>query len=274
MVQPAVPRHGLALAARRAFAGSHAQRTYTVPADGTTLCFEELTTELVVELVIKPETAAAGPGGADCTYAELLLSQVRGVGRAASRALTDSTQGATDDSGRPRVATATRFVSHAWLYPFLELLDALEAYSDAADAYFWVGSSIRRKCTVRCPDLTIASPDADAFVGYQHAASELPPDWWTNTFRQSIAEIGHTLVVLQPWNAPLPLRRSWCLWELFCTLDGGARLEVALSMKQRAAFQQALVRSAKHPFEVSAPPAELSLFCVLRSSSLNPSRLQ
>ena len=23
--------------------------------------------------------------------------------------------------------------------------------------------------------------------------------------------------VLSPWNAPTPLLRSWCLWELYCT---------------------------------------------------------
>jgi hypothetical protein len=42
-------------------------------------------------------------------------------------------------------------------------------------------------------------------------------------------------------EAPVPLTRSWCLWEIYSTLDGGAELHVALSPAQRAAFQDAMV---------------------------------
>jgi hypothetical protein len=81
-------------------------------------------------------------------------------------------------------------------------------------------------------------------LGHQHKTSELPQAWWTRAFKAAVRRIGHTLLVLQPWDAPLPLTRSWCLWELFCTLDGGAALDIALTLAQRAAFQRALVRSA------------------------------
>ena len=82
---------------------------------------------------------------------------------------------------------------------------------------------------------------ADIFVGNQHRAAELPQAWWTQTFRQSVVDIGRTVLVLQPWHAPVPLTRSWCLWEIYSTLDGGAELHVALSPAQRAAFQDAMV---------------------------------
>jgi hypothetical protein len=45
---------------------------------------------------------------------------------------------------RWHVARATRFLSHAWLYTFSDLVSALEAHAEespesAQDAYFWIG---------------------------------------------------------------------------------------------------------------------------------------
>ena len=43
------------------------------------------------------------------------------------------------------------------------------------------------------------------------------------------------------WHAPVPLTRCWCLWEIFCSIDTGASLEVALGPRERAAlYHQAL----------------------------------
>jgi hypothetical protein len=52
---------------------------------------------------------------------------------------------------------------------------------------------------------------ADIFVGSQHKSADLPQEWWSNAFATAIRDINHTVLVLQPWDAPLPLRRSWCL---------------------------------------------------------------
>jgi hypothetical protein len=52
---------------------------------------------------------------------------------------------------------------------------------------------------------------ADIFVGNQHLAADLPQAWWSTAFASAIKEIGHTVLVLQPWHAPVPLERSWCL---------------------------------------------------------------
>ena len=81
------------------------------------------------------------------------------------------------------------------------------------------------------------------FVVAQHSAVELPHDWWSNTFRRSIAAFGSTLLVLQPWAQPLALQRSWCLWEIFSSVDSGTKLRVALSAAETALLRDALVRS-------------------------------
>ena len=148
---PDVPREGLSLAALRAFAKAHAGTTHRLP-DSEPLLFEQLTTAQVCAAIVKPATLVDGAG---CTYAELLLAQARargrvlllrlrpGCGRVAVRALTFSAQDACDDArGQPHVARATRFVSHAWAYPFADLLSTLEAHTehDSETAYFWIGA--------------------------------------------------------------------------------------------------------------------------------------
>ena len=44
------------------------------------------------------------------------------------------------------MAPATCFVSHAWVYPFADLLAALQALPGAEKAYFWIGTRTRMHC--------------------------------------------------------------------------------------------------------------------------------
>ena len=168
----AVPLDGVSLAALRAFCDECSARSFAGPA-GDALRFDQLTTAQVVEQVIKRDTLERS-----CTYAELLLARHDASAAPASRA---------------PVGRANAFVSHAWSYRFVELVDALlthfEGTDGAGDAYLWL----------------------DIFVGSQHKAPNLPSRWWTETFRGAVCAVGRTVLVLQPWNAPEPLTRSWCL---------------------------------------------------------------
>ena len=48
---------------------------------------------------------------------------------------------ATDDNSRPLVATATRFVSYCWQYPWRVVFSALESFErqQAEPSYFFIG---------------------------------------------------------------------------------------------------------------------------------------
>ena len=124
------------------------------------------------------------------------------------------------------VGAPTLFLSHAWLYRFAEVVAALRAFVDALPRgappqFVWF----------------------DCFSIDEHATQALPQDWWATTFGEAIARIGHTVMVLAPWDAPTPLTRAWCLWELHCTARApGARFSVALGPAQRRAFEGALLQ--------------------------------
>lgn len=96
------------------------------------------TTRDICDNIVVPETQ-----GRRCAYIDLL-------------------KGAVDAAGRPLVAPATVFVSHAWKYPFDAPFSVMMEHArDNPDAYFWF----------------------DLFVNNQNIASDLPQEWWSTTFR-------------------------------------------------------------------------------------------
>jgi hypothetical protein len=106
------------------------------------------------------------------------------------------------------------FVSHAWKYNFRALIEALVTYF-GKDAYVWL----------------------DFICNNQHKASDYPFDWWCGTFKSAVSSIGKTVMVLAPWNDPIPLTRGWCIWELYCTIDNeGCEFDIAMTAESERAF--------------------------------------
>lgn len=99
-----------------------------------------------------------------------------------------------DANGIPLTAPATIFVSHAWRYEFASTVaDVMEQHAvKVPGAYFWF----------------------DLFTNDQNAVTSKDFDWFANTFTNSIRSIGEVLLVLYPWNEPMPVRRAWCLFEI------------------------------------------------------------
>lgn len=108
--------------------------------------------------------------------------------------------------GVPLVAPATAFVSHAWKYEFAStVVDVMEQHAKKKKkCYFWF----------------------DLFTNDQNVIASKDFNWFSNTFRNSIRDIGQVLLVLSPWNDPMPIRRAWCLFEIATALED----EVALSI--------------------------------------------
>ena len=181
----AAHRERIAAAARDADGVRTAVRYEGIP-------FEAMTTNDVCFGVVKPATAAG-----TCSCVDLLLR--------------------AEEAGAVRPATA--FVSHAWKYTFVDVVDTLRGLPE--DAYVWF----------------------DVFTVNQHQSLQVSPQWWYTTFKDAVASIGHTVLVLMPWNDPIPLTRAWCIWEILCTVDGGAvKLDIRLPAREQEAFASFLVR--------------------------------
>lgn len=123
------------------------------------------------------------------------------------------------------VGPATVFVSHAWRYRFANLVAALRSHTDKAVAagqppprYFF-----------------------DLVVNNQILAPARSHSWWSGIFRRSVARIGRVLLVIEPWDAPIPLSRAWCLWEIFCAIDQDVEMELGFSVRTPAEMERRLM---------------------------------
>lgn len=115
-------------------------------------------------------------------------------------------------TNHPAYGIAIVFISHAWYYLFLDVVDALEYhFREQPDIVIWF----------------------DLFSNNQHKTIDLDLDWWCNTFKSAIKSFGHTVMVLTPWDNPIPLQRGWCIFELYCTAETNSVFEVAMSEQQQ-----------------------------------------
>jgi hypothetical protein len=122
------------------------------------------------------------------------------------------------------VGKPTHFLSHAWLYKFKNVLSALDSFvkrqpKDSAEVFFWF----------------------DCFCIDEHASQIMSQDWWSTTFKDAIASMGHTVMVLSPWSNPQPLTRAWCLWELYCTVQTDSQFSVCLGQDEVDDFETQLL---------------------------------
>jgi tetratricopeptide (TPR) repeat protein len=146
-----------------------------------------LTTADMAKKFIKPLTATG-----ECSYCELLQK-----------------------NGSPGVAQANVFISHAWKFQFLDVVEAIEYhFRNSPDAIVWF----------------------DLFSNNQHAAPNLDFEWWSTTFKNAIFLFNHTVLILFPWEDPVPLTRAWCLWEIYCTITTNSKFEIAMCASERESF--------------------------------------
>lgn len=117
--------------------------------------------------------------------------------------------------GSPDVGRAEVFISHAWKYKFLDVVNALQFYfSDKPDIIVWF----------------------DFFSNNQHVACDLDFYWWSTTFRSAIDTFHHTIMVISPWDDPIPYTRAWCIFEAYCTADTNSRFDIAMSSADEDKF--------------------------------------
>jgi tetratricopeptide (TPR) repeat protein len=140
------------------------------------------------------------------------------INNEAQKALTYSSKSSYCDQllaqGESGVGKPIIFVSHAWKYLFLDVMNAIKCHCKGEDAIIWF----------------------DLFTNNQHDAPDLDFNWWSTTFKSAIRDIGRTVMVLSPWSDPIPFTRAWCLFEIYCTAETSSLFEVAMSESESRKF--------------------------------------
>ncbi|KAJ3153713.1 Kinesin light chain 3 [Irineochytrium annulatum] len=80
----------------------------------------------------------------------------------------------------------------------------------------------------------------DLFSNCQHDTASKPFVWWENTFLMAVKRIRNVVMVVQPWNDPVVLRRAWCVFEVFACVTTGSDFHVAMSPKEAANFSRGI----------------------------------
>ena len=142
---------------------------------------------------------------AECSYADMLVARGDGEGN---------------------VGAPTIFLSHAWRFNFRENVAALNERCGAVPK--------AERLAIRVWN--------DIFVEDQNSSDAKPPDYFFTAFKDAVAGIGHTVLVLTPWDDPIPITRAWCLWEIYSTLVvPGATFEVVVSKAEVARLRAAVL---------------------------------
>jgi tetratricopeptide (TPR) repeat protein len=215
---------------------------------------DQMTTLDVSEQIIKPWTEKS-----HCSLAELFLSDY----------MFQSHEILKLNASQSVSTHPTIFVSHAWRYKFSELISAISSFdrsqkekmkTAAAAATVSSADQEEEDFQVITYDLQSSSLDLtkslshttntfgitensywiDVCVNNQWEAPKLPYEWWSSTFLSAIGKIGHTCLVLSPWDDPIPLKRAWCLWEIVCTKTTHSQFTIQFSPSERIKFQQVL----------------------------------
>jgi hypothetical protein len=131
------------------------------------------------------------------------------------------------EQDHPAVGIAEVYVCHSWKMKFLELVAILQEHFEGRNPIIWL----------------------DLFTINQHVAFDVTSEWLYQVMKPVIGRIS-SMVVVYPGqkkspsdylHPPKPLTRTWCLWELYCAVETGCKIEIAMSKAQKKQFLEDLV---------------------------------
>ena len=122
------------------------------------------------------------------------------------------------------VGTAGVFISHAWNSKFDDVIASFEDFFDKdANPYIWF----------------------DLFCTNQHDLHK-PSEWYSTTIKEAIGKFGDFVLILSPWDNPLPLTRTFCLYELWLAEKMNCKFHVAMTSIDRQKFLEDIILHPTH----------------------------
>lgn len=129
------------------------------------------------------------------------------------------------------VGRAEMILSYTWVYSIVDIVDTLEVYCQdngkhPDDVYVWI------YCL--CVN--------------QHRAIELkkqnknvPFEKCHTVFEERMTKIGHIVVMMAPWQAPMYLARIWCVLEIFTAHKNNCKVSITMPAGEKKRFIEGLM---------------------------------
>ena len=80
--------------------------------------------------------------------------------------------------------------------------------------------------------------------------ASLPFEWCSGTFLNAIKKIGRVVIVLAPWENPVPLTRVWCLWEAYCSVITMCVFHTAMSDNESKRFEKDILQDISMFYDI------------------------
>ena len=140
---------------------------------------------------------------------DVCAKHVKPVTRKAVTPLVTLLQDGRDGVGASWCDAPSQFISYAWSYPFRLLIDIVEQFEEEnppppGTTYYYF--------------LDQFSLNQHVFVDEQANQKQMQQQI-VATLESNMTRSGHVLMCLHPWSRPVPLRRAWCLFELFVAMQ-------------------------------------------------------
>ena len=121
------------------------------------------------------------------------------------------------------------FLSHAWNYIFLDVVDAVKEF-------------FSKQQTDHDPCIWF-----DIFSVSQHKAASRPFEWWNSAFLNAVGSIGKVLMVMQPFenaasgtSAWITLNRVWCVFEIYACETTLSQFHVTMTKDMASKFLESV----------------------------------
>eukprot|EP00298_Acanthocystis_sp_HF-20_P022581 c30590_g1_i1.p1 GENE.c30590_g1_i1~~c30590_g1_i1.p1 ORF type:complete len:914 (+),score=182.28 c30590_g1_i1:38-2779(+) len=174
---------------------------------------DEMTTADVFQQIIKPITK-----NKKCSFVDYLSTLLTSRKNSQKNSQKNSSSPNFNSLSSFSIGKANKFVSHAWQSRFSDVVDCLENVDCKKN---------ENDCSIFWFDMLCIN---------HHEPQELTEEWCGTTFMSIIQAIGNTIVVISPWNSPSYFTRSWCLWELYCTIKSGSNFQIIMPSNQNDLF--------------------------------------
>ena len=169
---------------------------------------------------------AFGIDNGQTTAGDVCARHVKPTTQDTTCALATVLQGGRDGAGRLWCDKPTHFISYAWSYSFLLLVDILEGFEEEQppppgtnNYYFLDQFSLNQH--------TFVTEDANQKEMQERVLT---------TLEGQMLKSGHVLMCLHPWNRPIPLSRAWCLFELYVALESKCQISMCFGREDAAAL--------------------------------------
>lgn len=150
---------------------------------------------------------------------------------------------------------ANMYVIYTRSYYYYNFMQSIELLANNNSiCYFWIDFLCMKQINNTIKNLGDDNADTKK--------ESRPIKWFQNDMVDLMKNIGHTVLVLLKWTAPLIFTRSWCLFELYAAHLADCKFSIQLSRKRHNEFYRIVVDDYDQAAQLCTPSKIFLFICL------------